>query len=205
LHLKQANSTATRVLIDNVRLFDKLSNILRSGTAFGHSALIVAAVGNEIDHFGQPPFVLKAAYPAATEEFRSVAALEQTGEESRPFRLASFSNAGAKIAGPGVGIVSSAPGVRLGAKSGTSVATAHVCGVAAVWAEKNMSPNDGDWSNVAPISDPAALSIVWRAALGVLVASTSMRPFISLSCSQENDCLKGGAAVLCLVPSAAMR
>ena len=58
---------------------------------------------------------------------------------------------------------------------------------------------------VGPISDPAALSIVWRAALGVLVASTSMRPFISLSCSREHDRLKGGAAVLCLVPSAAMR
>ena len=60
-------------------------------------------------------------------------------------------------------------------------------------------------SLVGPISDPAALSIVWRAALGVLVASTSMRPFISLSCSREHDRLKGGASVLCLVPSAAMR
>jgi hypothetical protein len=38
---------------------------------------------------------------------------------------------------------------------------------------------------LGPISDPAARSIVWRAALGVLVASTSMRPFISLSCSRE--------------------
>jgi hypothetical protein len=57
---------------------------------------------------------------------------------------------------------------------------------------------------MGPISDPAALSIVWRAALGVLVASTSMRPFISLSCSREHDRLKGGASVLYLVPSAAM-
>ena len=40
---------------------------------------------------------------------------------------------------------------------------------------------------MGPISDPAALSIVWRAALGVLVPSTSMRPFISLSCSREHD------------------
>jgi hypothetical protein len=55
---------------------------------------------------------------------------------------------------------------------------------------------------MGPISDPAALSIVWRAALGVLVASTSMRPFISLSCSREHDRFKGGASVLYLVPSA---
>jgi hypothetical protein len=53
--------------------------------------------------------------------------------------------------------------------------------------------------------DPAALSIVWRAALGVLVPSTSMRPFISLSCSREHDRLKGGASVLCLVPGAVLR
>jgi hypothetical protein len=53
--------------------------------------------------------------------------------------------------------------------------------------------------------DPAALSIVWRAALGVLVPCTSMRPFISLSCSREHDRLKGGASVLCLVPGAVMR
>jgi hypothetical protein len=58
---------------------------------------------------------------------------------------------------------------------------------------------------LGPISDPAELSIVWRAALGVLVACTSMRPFISLSRSRKHDRLKGGAAVPCLVPSAVMR
>jgi hypothetical protein len=49
---------------------------------------------------------------------------------------------------------------------------------------------------VGPISDPAALSIVWRAALEVHVASKSMRPFISLSYSREHDRLNGGASVL---------
>jgi subtilisin family serine protease len=138
LHPKQATSTAMRVLIDNVRFFDKFGNLLRSGTAFGRSALVVAASGNESDRFGQSPFVLEAAYPAATEDFLSVAALEQTDDESHPFRVATFSNAGAKIAGPGVGIVSSIPGGGLGTKSGTSMATPHVSGVAALWAQKIM-------------------------------------------------------------------
>ncbi len=42
---------------------------------------------------------------------------------------------------------------------------------------------------MGPISGPgpAALSIFWRAALRVLVPSTSTRPFISLSCSREHD------------------
>ena len=60
-------------------------------------------------------------------------------------------------------------------------------------------------SVMGPISDPTAHSIVWRAALGVLVPSTSMRPSISLSCSRERDRLKSGASVPCLVSSAAMR
>ena len=44
---------------------------------------------------------------------------------------------------------------------------------------------------VRPTSDPAALSIVWRAAAGVFVASTSMRTSISLTCSTDKPCERG--------------
>ena len=40
---------------------------------------------------------------------------------------------------------------------------------------------------------------------GVLFPGASTRPFSSLSCSWQHDRLKGGASVLCLVPSGAMR
>ena len=138
MHPTQATSTAMRVLIDNVKFFEKFGNLLRSGTAFGRTSLILAASGNESDRFGPSPFVLGAAYPAATEGFLSVAALEENGEASHPFRVAGFSNAGAKFAGPGVNVVSSIPGGGLGTKNGTSMATAHIAGVAALWAQKVM-------------------------------------------------------------------
>ena len=138
MHPKQATSTAMQVLIDNVRFFDKFGNMLRSGAAFGRSALVVAASGNESDRYGQMPFVLRAAYPSATEDFLSVAAIEQTGDQAHPFRVATFSNAEAKLAAPGEGIVSAVPGGTLESKSGTSMATPHVSGVAAQWAQKLM-------------------------------------------------------------------
>ena len=148
VHSRQATSMANRVLIDNVRFFDKFGNLLRSGAAFGRSVLIVAATGNESDRSGdrykEGAFVVGASYPAATEDFVSVAAVEATGDDARPYRVAGFSNADGMFAGPGVGIVSAVPGAGLGSLSGTSMATPHVSGVAALWAEKLM--RDGPFS-----------------------------------------------------------
>lgn len=88
-----------------------------------HGILFVAAAGNEaIDQDAEPH------YPAGydLDNIISVAALAPDG------RLASFSNFGANnvdIAAPGVDVLSTLPGNRIGHGSGTSMAAPHVTGV----------------------------------------------------------------------------
>jgi subtilisin family serine protease len=53
--------------------------------------------------------------------------------------IAPFSNSGADVAAPGVDILSASVGGGLAQMSGTSMAANHVVGIAALWAEKQLS------------------------------------------------------------------
>jgi subtilisin family serine protease len=108
-----------------------------SYTAAGNAALaagclIIAASGNDS---ARPGTIAPAGAPANSPSIVSVAAVDIN------LRIAPFSNGGkVDIAGPGVNVFSSWPRPNLhNTISGTSMATPHVAGCAALWAQTSAS------------------------------------------------------------------
>lgn len=136
-----ATSMALQQYLENINLFSAIAELIHSLGAFGQSSLILAAAGNASDH---PRYEIGAEPPAAAERILPVGAVTRS---ATGLTIASFSNVNVKVSAPGVEILSASPGGKLRSMDGTSMATPHVAGIAALWGQRQLSETgaiDGD-------------------------------------------------------------
>lgn len=122
---------------DNLLFIDRIVSLLSHHPRV--KPLLIAAAGNDSQRDRSSDHEIDARMPAAVDGVVAAGALRHNMD--RKLTVSRFSNTGVDVVAPGSAILSARPGGDLRYRTGTSMAGAHVAGVAALWAEKLMLEN----------------------------------------------------------------
>jgi subtilisin family serine protease len=165
-----ATSMALEGYRANLRMFDAIMNLFKQAGAFGPGLLVVAASGNESNRNGNPApaYEIAVSVPAAAQDVVAVGAI---ADGQNGYSVAPFSNTFPQVSAPGVNVLSAKAGGGLVAFNGTSMATPHVAGVAALWWEKRKAVANNR------VADAVRAELLASARDNVFVAGTDPADF----------------------------